>query len=95
MNGLGVVLETARRAKGLTQEELAEAVGIRQAALSRYENETRDPDEEVLARIADVLGLRSTSSGMPARCGARWRLTLICDGGRPQSPATGGGLKPS
>ncbi len=57
MNGLGVVLETARRAKGLTQEELAEAVGIRQAALSRYENETRDPDEEVLTRIAGVLGL--------------------------------------
>jgi Zn-dependent peptidase ImmA (M78 family)/DNA-binding XRE family transcriptional regulator len=57
MNGLGVVLETARRAKGLTQQELADAVGIRQAALSRYENETRDPDTEVLARIADVLGL--------------------------------------
>ena len=57
MNGLGVVLETARRAKGLTQQELAEAVGIRQAALSRYENETRDPDDEVLARIAGVLGL--------------------------------------
>jgi Zn-dependent peptidase ImmA (M78 family)/DNA-binding XRE family transcriptional regulator len=57
MNGLGVVLETARRAKGLTQQELAEAVGIRQAALSRYENETRDPDEEVLARIAGALGL--------------------------------------
>lgn len=57
MNGLGVVLETARRAKGLTQQELADAVGIRQAALSRYENETRDPDEEVLARIASCLGL--------------------------------------
>lgn len=57
MNGLGVVLETARRAKGLTQQELAEAVGIRQAALSRYENETREPEEEVLVRIAAVLGL--------------------------------------
>lgn len=57
MNGLGVVLETARRAKGLTQEELAEAVGIRQAALSRYENETRVPDDDALARIADVLGI--------------------------------------
>jgi len=57
MNGLGVVLETARRAKGLTQQELADAVGIRQAALSRYENESRDPDEEVLNRIASTLGL--------------------------------------
>jgi Zn-dependent peptidase ImmA (M78 family)/DNA-binding XRE family transcriptional regulator len=57
MNGLGVVLETARRANGLTQQQLAEAVGIRQAALSRYENETREPDDDALARIADVLGL--------------------------------------
>src|ERR1017187_769609 len=57
MNGLGVVLETARRAKGMTQQELAEIVGIRQAALSRYENETREPDDEVLARIAAALSL--------------------------------------
>jgi Zn-dependent peptidase ImmA (M78 family)/DNA-binding XRE family transcriptional regulator len=57
MNGLGVVLETARRAHGLTQQELADAVGIRQAALSRYENETRDPEDEILSRIAEVLGL--------------------------------------
>ncbi len=57
MNGLGVVLETARRANGLTQEQLAEAAGIRQETLSRYENETREPDAEVLARIAAALNL--------------------------------------
>lgn len=57
MNGLGVVLETARRAHGLTQGELAEAAGVTQAALSRYENGLRDPEEEILGRLAEVLGV--------------------------------------
>lgn len=37
MSDLGEVLTTARRASGKTQGELAEAVGITEAALSRYE----------------------------------------------------------
>lgn len=57
MSQLGEVLETARRARGLTQEQLAEAVGIRQAALSRYEHGLRQPDEDTLARLADALGV--------------------------------------
>lgn len=55
MNGLGVVFETARRAKGLTQGELANAADITQAALSRYENDLREPEEEILGRLADAL----------------------------------------
>lgn len=57
MTRLGEVLETARRAQGLTQAELAEAAGVTQAALSRYENDMRDPEAEVLARLARVLGV--------------------------------------
>lgn len=57
MSQLGEVLGTARRARGLTQEQLAEAVGIRQAALSRYEHDLRQPDEMTLVRLADVLGV--------------------------------------
>ena len=57
MNGLGTILETARKAKGLTQEQLAKATGIRQENLSRYENETRTPDNETIARLADALRL--------------------------------------
>ncbi len=57
MNGLGVVLETARRAQGMTQAELADAAGITQAALSRYENDLRDPEDDILERLADVLNL--------------------------------------
>ncbi len=57
MTALGEVLETARRAQGLTQAELAEKAGITQAALSRYENDLREPEADALARLADTLGV--------------------------------------
>jgi Zn-dependent peptidase ImmA (M78 family) len=57
VNGIGDVLETLRRARGLTQDELCAAAGVTQAALSRYENDQRMPDDEVLARLAEALGV--------------------------------------
>lgn len=57
MTALGEVLETARRAQGLTQAELAERAGITQAALSRYENDLREPETDTLQRLADALGV--------------------------------------
>lgn len=57
MSALGEVLETARRAEGLTQADLARRAGVTQAALSRYENDLRDPDPDALERLADVLGV--------------------------------------
>ncbi|MFI0764609.1 helix-turn-helix domain-containing protein [Streptomyces sp. NPDC021218] len=57
MSSLGEAITTARRALGLTQEELAAAAGVTQAALSRYENGMREPDTEVLARLANALGV--------------------------------------
>jgi Zn-dependent peptidase ImmA (M78 family)/DNA-binding XRE family transcriptional regulator len=57
VTGLGEVLETVRRSQGLTQERLASEVGITQAALSRYENNLRDPDDQALAAVAEALGV--------------------------------------
>ena len=54
---LGEAIETARRSRGLTQPEVAELAGITQAALSRYENDQRTPEPEVLQRLADALGV--------------------------------------
>lgn len=54
---LGEALRVARRAQGVTQEELAERVGITQAALSRYENDLREPASDVVEAFADALGL--------------------------------------
>ncbi|MER7577387.1 XRE family transcriptional regulator [Streptomyces sp. NPDC126514] len=57
MSSLGEAITTARRALGITQEELAEAAGVTQAALSRYENDLREPEPEVLTRLAPALGV--------------------------------------
>lgn len=57
MTDLGEVLTTARRASGLTQSELAAKAGVTQAALSRYENGLREPDEMQLEALATALGV--------------------------------------
>lgn len=57
MTRLGEVLETVRRARGLTQADLASIANVTQAALSRYENDLREPESDVLERIADALGV--------------------------------------
>lgn len=54
---LAQAIQTARRARGLTQPEVAEAAGVSQGAMSRYENGERTPDEEVLGRLAVALGV--------------------------------------
>jgi Zn-dependent peptidase ImmA (M78 family)/DNA-binding XRE family transcriptional regulator len=57
MTMLGEALIIARRAAGMTQEELAQTAGVTQAALSRYESDLREPDDDVVARLADALGV--------------------------------------
>lgn len=57
MTEFSLVLATARRACGLTQEGLAAAADVTQEAVSRYENGQREPDAEVLSRLARVLGV--------------------------------------
>lgn len=57
MSSIGEVLETARRASGMTQEQLAEAAGVTQTALSRYEHDLRTPEPEVLECLAQALGV--------------------------------------
>ncbi|GAA5048331.1 helix-turn-helix domain-containing protein [Streptomyces similanensis] len=57
MSSLGEAITTARRALGFTQEELAEAAGVTQAALSRYENDLREPEADALTRLAGALGV--------------------------------------
>lgn len=43
--------------RGLTQTELAEMVGLTQPAINRYESGDRDPDKNMLAKLAKVLGV--------------------------------------
>jgi Zn-dependent peptidase ImmA (M78 family) len=57
MSGIGDMLEILRRAHGLTQAELCAMTDVTQAALSRYENDQRMPDADVLERLAKALGV--------------------------------------
>lgn len=57
MATLGDVIVAARKSAGITQEELCDRLAVTQAALSRYENNLREPDPPMLAKLADSLGL--------------------------------------
>ncbi|WP_280184530.1 helix-turn-helix domain-containing protein [Nocardia gipuzkoensis] len=57
MNRIGDVILAARGAAGMTQDQLAEALGVTQAAMSRYENNLRVPEPELINQMATVLGV--------------------------------------
>lgn len=51
-----------RVAAGLSQQDMAEAVGVTRAAVSHWENGARRPRGQVLARYTEAIGaLRSTA----------------------------------
>lgn len=54
---LGNRIAEARRAKSMTQEELAERLGISAQAVSKWENDVSCPDISLLPTLARELGL--------------------------------------
>lgn len=57
MTGLGDVLTVSRKAKGLTQAELGSLVGVSQVAINRYEAGEREPNDAIIALLAETLGV--------------------------------------
>lgn len=55
METLGSRIKDLRLKQGMTQKQLAEKIGIREATLSRYENNKRDTQWEILGKIAEQL----------------------------------------
>lgn len=55
MKGLGNRLSEARKAKGISQQELAKMAKIHYTNISKYEREEATPAADVLNRIAKVL----------------------------------------
>lgn len=51
-NSVGLRLQKLREARGLGQEEVAEACGMSRVALTRYENGTRVPQTRYAAQLA-------------------------------------------
>ena len=58
MSPIDVTLRQARTAAGLTQPQLAEKAGVRQATISQLETgKTRRIDLDILDRLCEVLGV--------------------------------------
>ena len=55
MNTLGGRIGQLRRAKGLTQEDLAEKLGVSAQAVSKWENDISCPDIQLLPKLAKFL----------------------------------------
>lgn len=56
-NKFGDRLTKMRKAKGLTQEEVGEKIGISAQAVSKWENDTTMPDPIILKRLSDIYGV--------------------------------------
>ncbi|MGH3217916.1 MAG: helix-turn-helix domain-containing protein [Streptosporangiaceae bacterium] len=55
---LGLQFIEARKARGMTQQQLSEASGVPQADISRIERGAGNPTEATLQRLAEGLGRR-------------------------------------
>ena len=53
----GKKIKYYRLKKGLTTEELAKAIGLTKAAISLYENEEREPNDDICKKIAHALDI--------------------------------------
>ena len=55
MESLGQRIRNARKAKGMTQEQLASALYVSRQTVSGWENDRSEPDYETLMRIMELL----------------------------------------
>lgn len=53
---IGARIAIARKAQGLNQEQLADAVGVHKQTISRWESGKRAPNGEEIRLIVDALG---------------------------------------
>ncbi len=54
---IGEKIMEARRAKNLTQEQLAELLGVTRQSISRWEQNQAYPEMEKIVRLSDILGV--------------------------------------
>lgn len=53
----GQLIKAARKAAGMTQEDLGEKLGISGSAIAQYETDNRKPKHDTLQRIAAAIGV--------------------------------------
>lgn len=54
---VGEMIRTRRISRGMTQEELASAIGVTASAIGLFENGKRRPKDEVAEALADVFNI--------------------------------------
>jgi len=54
---LGTKLRQLRTEKGLRQDQLAALLGLNKTAISYYENDSRQPSNDVLIRLAGIFNV--------------------------------------
>ena len=57
MKDFGLILKKLRKAKGLNQEELANALGVRKTTISNYETGYSNPSADKIRLLADFFGV--------------------------------------
>src|SRR5690554_8088846 len=57
MKSFGLRLKHLRIEKGLTQDELAKKLGVAKSTISLYETNAREPNFEMLTKIADFFSV--------------------------------------
>ena len=57
MNSIGKTIQCLRKAKGVTQESMAQQIGVSFQAISKWENDVTLPDILLLPVIADYFGV--------------------------------------
>lgn len=53
--GIGKRIKEARISKKMTQQELADSVGVTKGAIGNYETDVSSPNEPILIKIMEVL----------------------------------------
>ena len=61
MSDFPSVLKSMRLSRGLTQEALAEAIGVSKSTISMYERGNREPDFETLEQLAKVFDVSASA----------------------------------
>ncbi|MDR0862250.1 MAG: helix-turn-helix domain-containing protein [Oscillospiraceae bacterium] len=57
MIGIGEKIKTLRKDKHLTQQEVAQRIGVSKAMISSYELESRMPNYAILVKLASLFGV--------------------------------------
>ena len=66
---IGTTIKTLRRGRDLTQEELAEVLGVSAKAVSQWENERTAPDLSQIPAICTYFDISAACADRTAPCG--------------------------